>query len=48
MLEAEGALGLREAVEERYGRPRDLLHEVLALEPAKETRTLYLRLLGQS
>ena len=47
-LEAEGALGLREAIEERYGRLRDLLQERLALEPAKETRALYLRLLGQS
>ncbi|HEU6443747.1 MAG TPA: BTAD domain-containing putative transcriptional regulator [Gaiellaceae bacterium] len=47
-LEAEGALGLREAVDERYGRLRDLLQERLALEPARETRTLYLRLLGQS
>jgi DNA-binding SARP family transcriptional activator len=47
-LEAEGALGLREAVDERYARLRDILRERLALEPAKETRTLYLRLLGQS
>jgi DNA-binding SARP family transcriptional activator len=47
-LEAEGALGLREAVDERYARLSDLLRERLALEPAKETRTLYLRLLGQS
>jgi DNA-binding SARP family transcriptional activator len=47
-LEAEGALGLREAIEERYGRLRDLLQDRLALEPAKETRALYLRLLGQS
>ncbi len=47
-LEAEGALGLREAVDERYGRLRDLLHARLALEPARETRTPYLHLLGQS
>jgi DNA-binding SARP family transcriptional activator len=47
-LEAEGALGLREAIEERYGRLRELLRERLALEPTKETRGLYLRLLGQS
>lgn len=47
-LEAEGALGLREAIEERYERLRDLLQERLALEPAKETRALYLRLLGQN
>jgi DNA-binding SARP family transcriptional activator len=47
-LEAEGALGLREAIEARYGRLRDLLQQRLALKPAKETRALYLRLLGQS
>ena len=47
-LEAEGALGLREAIEARYGRLRDLLQERLALEPARETREVYLRLLGQS
>lgn len=47
-LQAEAALGLREAIEERYDRLRELLKKRLALEPAKETRTLYLRLLGQS
>ena len=47
-LEAEGELGLREAVEARYNRLRALLAERLGLEPAKETRTLYLRLLSQS
>jgi DNA-binding SARP family transcriptional activator len=47
-LEAEGELGLREAIEERYGRLRELLDERLGLEPAKETRVLYLQLLSQS
>jgi DNA-binding SARP family transcriptional activator len=46
-LEAEGALGLREAIEDRYGRLREILRDRLALEPSKETRALYLRLLGQ-
>lgn len=36
-LEAEGALGLREAIEERYGRLRELLCDRLALEPTKKT-----------
>lgn len=47
-LEAEGALGLRDAIDKRYGQLRHLLRERLALEPARETRALYLRLLGQS
>ena len=47
-LEAEGALGLREAIEERCGRLREILGERLALEPTKETRALYLRLLNQA
>jgi DNA-binding SARP family transcriptional activator len=47
-LQAEGALGLREAIEDRYGRLRDLLRERLAIEPTAETRALYFRLLGQN
>jgi DNA-binding SARP family transcriptional activator len=47
-FEAEGALGLREAIEKRYGQLREVLQTRLALEPAKEPRALYLRLLGQS
>jgi DNA-binding SARP family transcriptional activator len=47
-LAAEGRLGLRQAVEERYSRLRELLTERLGLEPASETRTLYLRLLSQT
>jgi DNA-binding SARP family transcriptional activator len=47
-LEAEGELGLREAIEARYRRLVGLLDQRLGLEPAKETRTLYLRLLSQT
>jgi DNA-binding SARP family transcriptional activator len=47
-LEAEGELGLREAIEARYRQLRALLEERLGLEPSKETRTLYLRLLSQA
>jgi len=47
-LEAEGELGLREAIEARYSRLKALLDERLGLEPDWETRKLYLELLGQS
>lgn len=47
-LEAESALGLREAVAERYEQLRVLLDERLGLEPAKETRHLHRRLLAQN
>jgi DNA-binding SARP family transcriptional activator len=47
-LEAEGELGLREAVEARYSKLKTLLDERLGLEPDRETRKLYLQLLGQS
>lgn len=46
-LEAEGQLGLREAIEMRYEGLRMVLDERLGLEPAQETRALYLQLLGQ-
>jgi DNA-binding SARP family transcriptional activator len=46
-LEAERALGLREAVDERYERLRALLGERLGLEPDRETRSLYRSLLAQ-
>jgi two-component SAPR family response regulator len=46
-LEAEGRLGLRGAIDERYERLRRLLDERLGLDPAHETRALYLELLGQ-
>lgn len=46
-LEAESALGLREAVAERYDQLRVLLDERLGLEPAQETRLLHRRLLAQ-
>jgi DNA-binding SARP family transcriptional activator len=45
-LEAEGRLGLRESIKARYERLCALLDERLGLEPAQETRALYLRLLG--
>jgi DNA-binding SARP family transcriptional activator len=47
-LEAEGELGLRESIEARYRELGTLLEERLGLEPSKETRTLYLRLLSQT
>ncbi len=47
-MEAESALGLREAVAERYERLRTLLDARLGLEPAQETRRLHLRLLAQT
>jgi DNA-binding SARP family transcriptional activator len=47
-MEAEHALGLREAVLDRYERLRTLLGERLGLEPGRETRQLYLRLLEQT
>jgi DNA-binding SARP family transcriptional activator len=47
-MEAESALGLREAVAERYERLRTLLDERLGLEPAQETRQLHRSLLAQS
>lgn len=47
-LEAEGTLGMRDAVEQRYNALRQLLDERLGLEPGSETRSLYRRLLGQS
>jgi Bacterial transcriptional activator domain len=46
-LEAEAALGLRQAVLERYEALRRLLDERLGLEPQRETRTLGRQLLGQ-
>lgn len=47
-LEAESALGLRGAVDERYERLCALLDERLGLEPDRETRLLYRSLLGQA
>jgi two-component SAPR family response regulator len=46
-LEAESALGLREAVDDRYEQLRQLLGERLGLEPDRETRSLYRGLLAQ-
>jgi DNA-binding SARP family transcriptional activator len=47
-LEAEGALGLREAVAGRYEMLRRVLDERLGLEPDRETRALYRQLLAQT
>jgi DNA-binding SARP family transcriptional activator len=47
-MEAERDMGLRLAVTARYETLRSLLAERLGLEPARETRILYRRLLGQS
>jgi DNA-binding SARP family transcriptional activator len=46
-LEAEGELGLREAIDDRYQRLCALLEERLGLEPERKTRALYLDLLSQ-
>ena len=47
-MEADAALGRREAVVDRYERLRRDLDERFGLEPQRETRTLYRELLGQS
>ena len=47
-MEADAALGRREAVVDRYERLRRELEERFGLEPQRETRTLYRELLGQS
>jgi DNA-binding SARP family transcriptional activator len=46
-MEAEGALGLRDAVGKRYKTLCNLLDERLGLEPQRETRNAYLQLLAQ-
>jgi DNA-binding SARP family transcriptional activator len=46
-LEAEATLGSRNAVIERYETLARVLDDRLGLEPQRETRTLYLELLGQ-
>lgn len=47
-MEADAALGRREAVAERYERLRRDLDARFGLEPERETRMLYRELLGQS
>lgn len=47
-MEADAALGRREAVEDRYERLREGLDERFGLEPSRETKLLYRRLLSQS
>lgn len=46
-MEAEAALGLRAAVTDRHDRLRQTLEERLGLQPERETRRLFRRLLGQ-
>jgi transposase InsO family protein len=46
-LEAEGQLGLREAVTARYDALKQLLDDRLGLRPEPETTGLYRRLLAQ-
>ncbi|MHB8242225.1 MAG: AfsR/SARP family transcriptional regulator [Solirubrobacteraceae bacterium] len=47
-LEAEHALGLRESITRRYADLSRSLDEQLGLEPTRETRVIYRRLLGQT
>jgi DNA-binding SARP family transcriptional activator len=47
-LEAEHALGLRESITRRYADLSHSLDEQLGLEPARETRLIYRKLLGQA
>jgi two-component SAPR family response regulator len=46
-MQAESVLGLRDAIRQRYEHLRKLLDKRLGLEPEKETRALYRRLLSQ-
>ena len=47
-MEAEAEMGVRLAVTRRYRALEQLLGEQLGLDPSRETRALYRRLLGQS
>jgi DNA-binding SARP family transcriptional activator len=47
-LQAEYALGLRESITRRYDELARSLDDQLGLEPARETRVIYRRLLGQT
>jgi DNA-binding SARP family transcriptional activator len=47
-MEAEGALGLRASVTDRYGQLCELVDARLGLQPESETRRLYRSLLAQS
>lgn len=46
-MQAEGRLGLRDSVSQRYQQLRSLLDDQLGLEPERSTRALYHELLGQ-
>jgi DNA-binding SARP family transcriptional activator len=47
-MRAESELGLRDSVTQRFEDLRTVLDERLGLEPDRETRALYLKLLGQT
>jgi DNA-binding SARP family transcriptional activator len=47
-LEAEGKLGSREAIIDRYQALSRLLDDRLGLEPSRETRAIFRRLLSQA
>lgn len=47
-LQAEHALGLRESITRRYGELARSLDRELGLQPTRETRLIYRRLLGQA
>jgi DNA-binding SARP family transcriptional activator len=47
-LQAEHALGLRESITRRYDELTHSLDEQLGLQPTRETRVMYRRLLGQA
>lgn len=46
-MQAEGRLGLRDSITQRYQQLRSLLDEQLGLQPESATRALYYELLGQ-
>lgn len=46
-MQAEGRLGLRDSVSQRYQQLRSMLDDQLGLEPERATRALYHELLGQ-
>jgi DNA-binding SARP family transcriptional activator len=46
-MQADGKLGLRDSINQRYEHLQHLLGEQLGLEPESATRALYYELLGQ-
>lgn len=47
-LQSEHALGLRESITKRYADLAYALDEQLGLQPTRETRVMYRKLLGQT